>query len=169
VACADFFARNAASAPFWFIVRLYAGSEWLSAGVAKVTSPAWFGTNAGAALKGFVAGALAKTGGEHPDVQSWYAAFLHNIVLPHAGIWSNIVSIGEVLVGVGLIIGLFTVTAAAAGFFMNINYLLAGAVSLNPVLLVLELGILTASRVAGRWGLDRYVQPLLEKNSHKTQ
>ena len=52
------------------------------AGWEKVTNPAWFGGDAGAAMQGFVQGALGKTTGLHPDVQMWYAAFLKGAVLP---------------------------------------------------------------------------------------
>lgn len=86
----------------WLILRLYAGWEWLSAGWGKVNNPAWTGDQAGAALSGFVNGALAKTEGAHPDVQGWYAAFLNNMVLPNAVFWSYLVAWGELLVGATL-------------------------------------------------------------------
>ena len=34
---------------------------------------------------------------------------------------------------------------------MNLNFLLAGTVSTNPIMLVLALGIILARRVAGHW------------------
>ncbi len=153
-----FFTADTSSAPFWFVIRLFVGWQWLVAGWEKVLSPAWFGGNAGAALQGFIQNSLAKTAGAHPDVQSWYAAFLQGAVLPHLVAWSNLVAVGELLVGAGLILGLFTGIMAFFGFFMNLNYLLAGTVSTNPVLLVLALGIILAHRVAGHWGLDRFVR-----------
>ncbi len=118
----------------WLILRLYVGYEWLSAGLGKLGNPAWTGGNAGAAITGFVNGALEKTGGAHPDVQPWYAWFLENVVLPNAGFWSYLVTFGEVLVGIALILGIFTGIAAFFGSFMNMNYLLAGTVSTNPIL-----------------------------------
>ena len=140
------------------------------AGYEKIINPAWFGSNAGAALNGFVQGALGKTSGAHPDVQMWYAAFLKGAVLPYLVTWSNLVAIGEVLVGVGLIIGLFTSVSAFFGFFMNMNFMLAGTVSINPTLLVLALALILARRVAGYWGLDRYARPFLKRkffSSHR--
>ena len=158
-----FFTASTASAPLWFIVRLYLGYEWLMAGWDKVMNPVWFGSNAGAAMNGFVQGALGKTVGVHPDVQMWYAAFLKGAVLPNLVTWSNLIAVGEVLVGLGLIVGLFTGVAAFFGFFMNLNFLLAGTVSVNPILLTLALGLMLARRVAGHWGLDRYAQPFLKR------
>lgn len=158
-----FFTTNTASAPLWFIVRLYLGYEWLIAGYEKLINPAWFGSGAGAALQGFVQGAFGKTVGAHPDVQSWYASFLQSTVVPHLNVWSNAVTLGELAIGLGLIVGLFTGVAAFFGFFMNLNFLLAGTVSVNPIMLVLALGLLLARRVAGNWGLDRYAMPYLKR------
>lgn len=145
----------------WLIVRLYVGWQWLSAGWEKVNNPAWVGPTAGAAIKGFLNGALAKSSGAHPDVQGWYASFIQNFAVPHASGFSHLIAYGELLVGVALILGLFTGIAAFFGTFMNLNYLLAGTVSTNPVLLILQLFLILAWRVAGWWGLDRYVLPAL--------
>jgi thiosulfate dehydrogenase [quinone] large subunit len=145
----------------WLIIRLYVGYEWVLAGWAKVQNPAWFGGTAGAALTGFIKGALAKSTGDHPDVQGWYAAFLQNVVLPNANLWSNMVSVGEVLVGVALILGILTGIAAFFGSFMNFNYLLAGTVSTNPLLFLLAMFLILAWKTAGWLGLDRWVLPLL--------
>ncbi|MBI2409639.1 DoxX family membrane protein [Candidatus Kaiserbacteria bacterium] len=164
-----FLTADTASAPLWLLVRLYLGYEWLIAGWEKVMNPVWVGPGAGAAVSGFVKGALAKTGGAHPDVSWWYAEFLRGVVLPNATIWSNIVAVGELLVGVGLLVGLFTGLAAFFGFFMNMNYLLAGTVSTNPVLLVLALAVMLAHRVAGYWGLDYYVRPFFSREARSSK
>lgn len=145
----------------WLIVRLYVGWTWLKAGWGKVTNPAWVGNKAGTALTGFVNNALTKASGEHPDVQSWYASFLHNVVLPHVGVWSHVIAFGETLVGIGLILGAFAGIAAFFGIVMNLNYLMAGAVSVNPILLLLSVFLVLAWKTAGWWGLDRWLLPAL--------
>lgn len=145
----------------WFFLRIYVGYQWLMAGWGKVNNPAWFGPNAGGALKGFAAGALEKTGGAHPDVSGWYADFLQNAVLPNAAIFSHMVTIGELLVGIALIVGAFTGIAAFFGAFMNMNFLFAGTVSVNPLLFLIEIFLILAWRTAGWVGLDRYLLPLL--------
>jgi thiosulfate dehydrogenase (quinone) large subunit len=160
-----FFTADTRSAPLWLLVRIYLGWLWLHAGYEKLLNPAWFGSDAGAALTGFINGAIAKTACAanvpaaacHPDVQMWYASFLQHSVLPHVVTWSNAVVLGEIAVGLGLILGLFTGVAAFFGFFMNLNFMLAGAVSTNPIMLVLALILMMTHRVAGYWGLDRYV------------
>lgn len=158
---AKFIFGSTATAWFWLIVRLYVGWQWLTAGWHKLSAPAWIGENTGAAIKGFVAGALSKTGGDHPDVQGWYAWFLQNAVTPHAVFWSYLIVIGEILVGLALLVGIFTGIAAFFGAFMNFNFLLAGTVSVNPLLFLGSVGLILAWKVAGYWGLDRYVLPLL--------
>src|SRR5947209_677809 len=160
----------------WLIVRLYVGYQWITAGLEKlsgysftfdgsfgqkVSSPWIFGTHDGAAIKGFVSGALAQAGGPHPAVQGWYASFLQNVVLPNATLFAYLVTFGEVLIGLALLFGVLTGIAAFFGVFMNLNFLLAGAVSINPVIGVLALFLVLAWRIAGFWGIDRYLLPLL--------
>jgi thiosulfate dehydrogenase [quinone] large subunit len=145
----------------WLILRLYAGYEWLQASLGKISNPAWTGAKAGTAITGFVNGALQKTGSAHPDVQGWYGWFLQHVVLPNAAAWSYLIAIGELLVGIALILGLFTGLAAFFGAFMNINYLLSGTVSSNPILLAIAMLLVLAWKTAGWWGLDRWVLPAL--------
>jgi thiosulfate dehydrogenase (quinone) large subunit len=147
----------------WLIIRLYTGYEWFMAGWGKLSNPVWFGDKAGVALSGFIKGALAKTAGEHPDVQVFYASFLQNTVLPNAAFWSRLVVIGEILVGAALILGIFTGIAAFFGGFMNVNYLMAGTVSTNPLLFVFATWLGLAWKTAGWIGLDRWVLPRLGK------
>jgi len=145
----------------WLIVRLYVGYEWLSAGWGKLNDTAWIGSSAGTALSGFVNGALSKTGGAHPQVEGWYAWFLQHIVLPNAAVWSYVIALGETLVGIALILGIFTGIAAFFGSLMNMNYLLAGAVSTNPILFAFATLLVLAWKTAGWWGLDRWILPAL--------
>jgi thiosulfate dehydrogenase [quinone] large subunit len=106
-------------------------------------------------------GAMEKTAGPHPDVVGWYAGFLHNTVLPNAAFFSHLVAWGELFVGVGLVLGAFTGVAAFFGAFMNMNYLFAGTVSTNPFMFLIQLLLILAWRVAGWYGLDRFLLPIL--------
>jgi len=151
--------NSTGSAWFWLIVRVYLGWQWLEAGIEKLHNPAWTGPAAGSALSGFINGAIAKTAGAHPDVQGWYASFLKAAVLTHPAAWSYVVAWGEALVGVALILGIITGIAAFFGLFMNLNYLLAGTVSTNPILFVIAVLIMLAWKVAGFIGLDRFILP----------
>src|SRR5438874_146546 len=63
--------------------------------------------------------------------------------------------------GIGLILGILTGIAAFFGVFMNMNFLLSGAVSINPIIGGLAIFLVLAWRVAGYYGFDRWLLPLL--------
>jgi len=158
-AIAKFFLGSEGSAVLWFVVRMNVGAQWLLAGWEKITSPAWGAS--GKAMAGFVAGALAKSSGPNPAVQGWYAWFLQHFVLPNAGLFSFLVTWGEFAVGLGVLLGILTGIAAGFGVLMNLNYLLAGTVSINPVLGMFGLFLCFSWRVCGWIGFDRWLLPAL--------
>jgi thiosulfate dehydrogenase (quinone) large subunit len=144
----------------WTILRLYLGYNWLISGFGKVfgaSKAVWVGANAGVAVTGFLKGALAKTGGAHPDVQPWYAWFINHVALPNVKIFSYSVAWGELLVGIALILGVLTTYALFASLFLNFNYLLGGSVSVNPNFIIEALILLWAGRAAYYWGVDRFI------------
>ncbi|MDF2723320.1 MAG: putative rane protein [Paenibacillus sp.] len=144
----------------WLIVRLYVGYSWITSGWKKVTSASWTGDQAGTALEGFLKGAITKAEAGK-DVTSWYGHYLENVVLPHAKVFSYIVSFGELLVGLGLIVGLLTGIAAFFGTIMNVSFLFAGTLSTNPILFILATWLVLAWKNAGWYGLDRWALPFL--------
>lgn len=144
------------------VVRVWLGWQWLQAGIHKVGAPAWTGENAGAAVAGFVNGAIAKAAGENPVVQGWYANFLESWVLPNTKLFGYLVAYGELLVGIGLIIGAFTGFAALAGALMNLNFMLAGTLSTNPILYTAAFVVLAGINYAEYYGLDTYLRPRVE-------
>jgi thiosulfate dehydrogenase [quinone] large subunit len=145
----------------WLVLRLYVGYQWLMAGWEKVTNPAWVGPQAGSAIQGFLNGALKNASGPHPAVSGWYAYFIIHVPLMHPVLFSYLVAGGELAVGLGLCLGAFTGIAVFFGILMNFNYLFAGTVSINPLLLLIELFLMLAWRNAGWLGLDRFILPWL--------
>ena len=75
--------------------------------------------------------------------------FGSHVVVPHATIFSYVITFGELLVGIAIILGAFTGIAAFFGAMMNLNYLFAGTLSINPLLLLIELFLILAWRTAG--------------------
>jgi thiosulfate dehydrogenase (quinone) large subunit len=146
---------------FWTVVRVYLGWLWLRAGWGKVTNPNWVGENAGAAVSGYLQGALGRATGENPTVTPWYAWMIENIFLPNAALMSYLVAFGEVLVGIALIVGFLVGVSAFLGGLMNVSFLLAGTLSTNPVMFILATWLVLAWRVAGYYGLDYWVLPRL--------
>ena len=172
---AKFLFADTRMAWLWLIVRLYVGYEWITAGWEKLTghsiaigelgkavgTPWVFAGHDGAAMIGFAKGALAQATGAHPAVQGWYAWFLQNVVIPAAPAFAYLITFGELAIGLGLLVGCLTGIAAFFGLFMNLNFLLAGAVSVNPVLGLLSVLLVLAWRIAGYYGVDSYLLPLL--------
>lgn len=145
----------------WTVLRIWLGVQWLQAGWGKVTG--------GFDASGFIQGAIAKASGDHPAVQGWYAAFLENFALPNSGVFSFLVAWGEVLVGLGLIVGLATIPALVAAAFMNLNFLMAGTVSTNPVLLTAAFILLLVGSASYFWGADRFAVPYIKERFGKKE
>ncbi len=160
---ADFVFGDTMLTPLWLVLRLYLGYAWLMAGWEKITSAVWVGPQAGVALHGFLANALTKTAGDHPDVSSWYAYFLSHVAMNHTVLLSYLVAYGELAVGIALILGLFVGITSFFGITMNFNYLFAGTTSINPLFVLIEIFLILAWRTAGYIGLDRFILPKLFK------
>lgn len=146
----------------WLIARLYIGYEWLTSGWGKLNNPAWVET--GAALKGFWERAVAIP--EAPArpliVFDWYRTFLQSLLDAQAYTWfAKLVVAGELLIGIALVLGIFTGIAAFFGGFMNWNFMMAGSASVNPVFFTISVLLILAWKTAGWWGLDRWILPLL--------
>ena len=143
----------------WLPIRVWIGWQWLEAGLHKFESPAWMQT--GTALKGFWMGAVAipKTG-TAPIHYAWYRSFLQILINAQAYTWfAKLVTIGEILVGVALILGIFTWFSAFMGGLMNWNYIMAGSASVNPMFLILSVFLVLAWKVAGYFGADYFLVP----------
>jgi thiosulfate dehydrogenase (quinone) large subunit len=146
----------------WLIVRLYIGYNWLTSGWGKISNPAWVQT--GEALKGFWERAVAipDAPARPPIAFDWYRTFLQSLLDSGSYTWfAKLVVAGEILIGLALILGMFTGIAAIFGGFMNWNFMMAGSASTNPVLFFLAVLLVLAWKTAGWWGLDRWLLPLL--------
>ena len=142
----------------WLPLRIWLGYPWFEAGSHKISNPAWVTT--GDALKGFWTNAVkvsAETG-KGPITFDWYRSFLQFMLDNQAYTWfAKLVAYGEVLIGIALILGIFTGIAAFFGGFMNFNFMLAGSASTNPLLFVIAVGLIMAWKVAGYFGADYFL------------
>ena len=153
---AKFLFSDTRMAVVWLIVRLYVGYSWLDAGLHKIL-------DSGAATnyiydgKGILAfwnnivrvpAAPAKP----PITYDWYRGLIQFLIDSHAEVvMGKVIAFGETAVGLGLIFGAF----------MNLNFMLAGSSSTNPVLLLLGFLLVLAWKTAGYIGLDRFLLPIL--------
>ena len=95
-------------------------------------------------------------------IRDRYRDFLQLLLNANAETWfSWVIILGEIAVGLGLIVGALTGIAAFFGALMNVSFLLAGSASTNPVLFTMAIGLMLAWKVAGYYGLDRWLLPRL--------
>ncbi len=141
----------------WFLLRIWLGWQWVVASEHKITSAAWVGT--GEALKGYWAKAIAiPATGSAPIAYDWYRGFLTFLLNTNSYTWfAKLIAYGELLVGIGLIVGAFVGLAAFFGALMNWSFMMAGSASTNPMLFLIAVLLIVAWKVAGYIGADFFI------------
>jgi uncharacterized membrane protein YphA (DoxX/SURF4 family) len=144
------------------LVRVSAGVLFLASALDKTTS-GWLTT--GQPLVKSVQQNLDKSEG-------FYRSFLEGTVLPQAPVFTRLITIGEWVVGVSLLLGLLTRVGAFAGMWLLLNYMLMkgtllhgydnGQTYSDRLYFVASVAFLLVG--AGRaWGLDGALRPWLER------
>ncbi len=154
--------NNTRWAWLWLLLRIYLGYSWLSAGLEKASEPAW--TQTGLALKGFWQNAVAipNPPGRPVIAFDWYRNFLLGLLNAQAYTWfAKLIVAGEILIGIALILGIFTGIAAFFGAFLNWNFMMAGSASINPLMFLFTIIVIMAWKTAGWIGVDRWLLPAL--------
>ncbi|MFL5679897.1 MAG: DoxX family membrane protein [Chloroflexota bacterium] len=160
-AFARFLFNNSRAGLVWLPIRLFIGFQWIEAGWHKVSGPGWL--DGGTALAGFwKAAAAVPQQGKPPITYEWYRDFITFLLNGHHESWfAPLVAFGELAIGLGLIFGALTGIAAFFGAFMNMSFLLAGSASTNPIMFTGAIGLILAWKVAGYYGVDRWLLPRL--------
>ena len=142
---------NTQAGLFWLPIRLFLGFSWIEASLHKITGTGWL--DGGTALQGYWTAAVAIPEKGRPSISfEWYRDFLNLLLNNDAYTWfAPLIAFGELAVGI----------AAFFGALMNMSFLLAGSASTNPVLFTFAIGLILAWRVAGYYGVDRYLLPML--------
>ncbi|MCF3944265.1 DoxX family protein [Oceanobacillus alkalisoli] len=153
------FLKGPQMAIIWTILRIWLGVQWLTAGWGKVVG--------GFDASGYLQGVLANATGEAPTVQAWYATFIEGFAIPNVGLINILIPWGELLVGIGLILGAATIPALIAGAFMNLNFLLAGTLSTNPIFYTVAIVLLFTGAASYHYGVDRFIAPYIKARFHK--
>ena len=159
---------NTRAGLLWLPIRLFVGFAFLGAGMhklfpdGKAIGAGWL--DGGASLLGYWKNAVAipEPPGHAAITFEWYRDFLNALINTGAQSWFGYVIVfGEIAVGLGLLFGVLTGFAAFFGALMNMSFLLAGSASTNPVLFFLAIGLMLGWRVAGYYGVDRWLLPKL--------
>ena len=144
----------------WTAVRVWLGIMWMQAGWAKVwgAENPGFLHNHGAGVAGFAAhGAPA---------YSWWGSFLHSFVVPNAGFIGLLVAFGELAIGIALVLGLFTRTAALASLVLLFTYVMSGTASVCAFYALCALLILATWRVSSWIGVDGFIAGYRQRHHH---
>lgn len=152
---------NTRAGLFWLPIRLFVGLEWLQSGWGKATSEGWL--DGGASLLAYWERAVAiPEEGRPPITFEWYRTFIQWLIDNDAQTWfAYVIVFGEIAVGLGLLFGALTGVAAFFGSLMNMSFMLAGSASTNPIMFTLAVGLMLAWKVAGYYGVDRWLLPAL--------
>ncbi|MDT8718620.1 DoxX family membrane protein [Clostridium sp. 19966] len=161
------FFKNKYFSIVWTFLRVWLGIQWIVPAIEKLKDPTWIGSKSGVAITGFLKSAVAKSTGQHPSVQGWYASFVQNVALPNTKVFTYLVPFGELLVGISLIFGAATIIGLFAGAFMNLNYMLAGTTSTNPILYTVAIILIVVGENSYIIGLDRFIVPFLKQKFKK--
>jgi uncharacterized membrane protein YphA (DoxX/SURF4 family) len=130
------------------LLRAVVGGVWLFEAYPRVSSSsAYLSTGFAAAVQSMASG----------NPWQFYRQFLEGVVLPHMAVFAYLTLVGNLLVGLCLLLGLLTPYSAVIAVILNVNYGLADgwmdrlAYPLNGLLIVCELAIiaLAAGKVAG--------------------
>lgn len=158
---ARFLSRAREAAPLYLGIRLFLGYEWIDSARGKLESADWMST--GEALRAYWDRAVQQPEQGRPPIT--YAAYRSLIEYMLENEWytwfAKLVAIGELLIGIGLLIGGLTGIAALFGLLMNFSFVYAGSASTNPTLIILGAVIIYGWRVAGWWGVDGLLLPRL--------
>lgn len=128
----------------WAIARVWFGIDWMTHGIEKITK--------GFDSTGFLNGVLANE--VSPE---WYKTFIENVILPMSGFINFLIPVGELLVGLALILGFLTIPALVGSLLMNLNFLWAGVISSNPSYVAIAIILLLGWRGTQYYGLDTLV------------
>ena len=144
---------------FYLLVRLYLAWQWLASVSSKSRDPGWIST--GEEVRRFCerASTVPPPPARPPVAFGWYRSVLKMMAQGDRPRYlARVLVIGQLVSGVGLLLGVQTRKAAAIGLAQNLSFSLAGSSGQNPpMLLAAELLVLAPGDV-GRLGLASVVR-----------
>lgn len=132
-------------------LRMFLGIMWFIDGIDKLAT-GWMSVDSSTS-----ATIISTISGE--NAVSWYKSFVDSFVVPNIGLFTKMITITEILLGIALFFGGLTVLAAFGSIFMNINFMLSGTG--NTWFLVVSI-IILFSNAGMYFGADYFIIPLLK-------
>jgi thiosulfate dehydrogenase [quinone] large subunit len=111
------------------LMRVLFGLGWMLAGVTKITEKSWF-KEPGLFLTNYLLNSLQSS-----TVPTFYKAFIENIALEHTLLLNYVIPIAQIIIGIFLIVGLFTIPSILTCLFMHINFILSGNMNVTSLIL----------------------------------
>ncbi|MBC1538023.1 DoxX family protein [Listeria seeligeri] len=136
------------------IIRVGLGISWFQEG--------WFKIQAHFDISGLVPSVIGNT-----DSPEWYKVFMENVVAPNTALFNILIPWGELLVGLGLIVGILTLPALIAGIFMGINYWLADMIYIYPLQLAVGFLLILCIKPARYFSLTNLYLVLRARQTSK--
>lgn len=124
------------------LARMAFGIQWIMQG--------WFKLTAHFNISGLFPSIASSKDSPH-----WYKSFIETTAAPYPQLYNILIPWGELLVGIGLVLGLLTLPALLAGFFMDINYVLSDMVYIYPTQLAIGMLLILFRKDTLYWSLDR--------------
>ncbi|MFF2017066.1 DoxX family membrane protein [Paenibacillus sp. NPDC058177] len=126
------------------VIRVLFGWMWLRSGYDKLSG-------------GFGVESLIPVIAANHDSPEWYKAFFSHVVSPFSGVFDVVIPWGEILIGIGLIAGLFIVPALIMSVFVNANYILADMIFTYPTDILMATILLTGKRLTSYVSVERWL------------
>ncbi|WP_335872564.1 DoxX family protein [Bacillus sp. 2205SS5-2] len=128
----------------FLVIRIYLSYTWLTNAESKL-------------IFDFDITAMLEAQVNSGNLPSWWAEFMNLFVLQNTNLFEFLVTVGELSVGIALLIGIFTRFSAMMGALMNFSFLMTFQSSLDLRMLILHVLLVLFATSAGRIGLDRYI------------
>ena len=157
----EFLMRSKVMAIGWTAMRVWLGIMWIQAGVSKLwgaENPAFL-HNGGAGVAGFAAHGV--------PAYSWWGSFLHSFVVPNSGWIGVLVAVAELLIGVGLVLGLFTRLAALGSLALLFTYVMSGTASVCAFYALFAIVIFVTWRTSTWLGVDGVISGYRHRHGTK--
>ncbi|MDQ6421960.1 DoxX family membrane protein [Paenibacillus sp. LHD-117] len=146
------------------LMRILFGIGWLLAGLTKIIEKSWF-KEPGLFLREYLLDSL-----QNPNTPTFYKFFIENVALEHVMILNYVIPIVQIILGIFLIAGLFTIHSILICLFMHIGFILSGNMNLiSLVLYTSAFSLIIFRSDAFHFSLDKYfnLDTLLTINENK--